>query len=145
MEWLQIWLEPRAQDRALNVLMERKEMRMPFTHTHPDDRRVPPRIKRPNALQRDKEARHSNLLELLNERFFFAGVHIAKEAKRQVHLFGRQPTQPPDARIDLRDGGLAGVWNLNPDEEALFESHGARANPRNDRIIIAAAKIISAV
>ena len=84
--WLHVRFETCTQDGVLHMMMQGKEMRMPFTHPHPYDGNVPTRAEEADALQRQEERRDVNVPQALFQLHDVIQRHLAEEAQSEVLL-----------------------------------------------------------
>jgi hypothetical protein len=93
MKGFKIWFEPRMQDRVLNASMQRKEMRMPFPRTCPDDRWAAAGVEDADAAYWQKELRHPHFGQSFAQPICCRRFHVAEKAQRQMKLVLGKPAQ----------------------------------------------------
>jgi hypothetical protein len=93
MKGFKIRFEPRMKDRVLNASMQRKEMRMPFPYTRPDDRWAAAGVEGTDAAYWQKKWRHAHLAQSFAQPFLCRRSHVTEKAKRQMKLFLGKPAQ----------------------------------------------------
>ena len=116
MKLFEIRFETRTKDRILNSPMERKEMRMPFSRTHPDHRWLAARVEDADTTQRQKKRRHSHLGQSLAQPVFCRRFHLAEKAEREMKLFLGKPAQTGQMRVKSQQHRLATRRKLEADE-----------------------------
>ena len=103
----QVGIEARREGGVGHALVELKEMRMPLADTDPDDFWPALRRESSNLAQWQEEGADMDVCETNPQFLFRFGLHAAEESKREMHLLGREPTDPAGVRIQpnerLRD------------------------------------------
>src|ERR1700722_18661676 len=121
----EIRFETHAQDRILNVLMQRKKMRMTFTDAHPDHRWSATRVKDTHAAEGQKERRNPDFAQSLKQPVLLGGFHFAEKTQRQMKLFFRKPSQTGKARVEIKQRRLESRRKFEADKKPFWREHGA--------------------
>ena len=82
MKRFQIWFEPSMKDCVLNLPVQCEEVRMPFSHTSPDDRWLAADMENTDPVYRQKKRRYSHLLQCLAQLVLCWRIHVTEETKR---------------------------------------------------------------
>ena len=120
---LEIRFETRIKDRILNAPMERKEMRMPFSHTCPGHRWAAARVEDTDAAQRQKKRRHPHLPQSLAQPILRWCFHISQKAERQMKLFLGKPAQTAQMRVEREQRRLATRRKFEANEKSFQREH----------------------
>ena len=107
MKGFEIRFETSKKHRILNAPMQRKEMRMPFSHTRPGHRWPAARVEDTDAAQRQKKRRHPYLAQSLTQPILRRRFHVAQKGERQMKLFLGKPTEAAQMRIERQQRRLA--------------------------------------
>jgi hypothetical protein len=82
MKGFKIRFEPRMKDRILNASMQRKEVRMSFPHTYPDDRWAAIGVEGADAAYWQEKLRHPHLAQSFAQPFLCRCSHVTEKAER---------------------------------------------------------------
>jgi len=101
MEWTQIRFETNGQGRIGHTLVQLKKVRMPATDSDPDNLGWTFRRERPDASDRQKKSAEVNRTEFITKFCIDIFRHVAKEAEREMHLFGGDPPNTANLWIKI--------------------------------------------
>ena len=101
MEWTQIRFETNGQGRIGHTLVQLKKVRMPATNADPDNLGWIFRRERPDASDRQKKSAEMNRAEFITKFCIDIFRHVAKETKREMHLFGGDPPDTSNLWIKI--------------------------------------------
>jgi len=101
MEWAQIRFETNGEGRIGHALVQLKKVRMPATDADPDNLGWTFRRERPDASDRQKKSAEVNRAEFITKFCIDIFRHVAKEAEREMHLFGGDPPNTANLWIKI--------------------------------------------
>jgi len=101
MEWTQIRFETNGQGRIGHTLVQLKKVRMPATDADPDNLGWTFWRERPDASDRQKKSAEVNRAEFITKFCIDIFRHVAKEAEREMHLFGGDPPDTANLWIKI--------------------------------------------
>jgi len=101
MEWTQIRFETNGEGRIGHTLVQLKKVRMPATDADPDNLGWTFRRERPDASDRQKKSAEVNRAEFITKFCIDIFRHVAKEAEREMHLFGGDPPNTANLWIKI--------------------------------------------
>src|SRR6516162_8921215 len=128
MKRLKIRIETCMEDCILNTSMQRKKMRMSFSHTCPNDRWPFSRSEDAHTTQRQQKWRHPNLGQGPSQAFLRMSLNVAEKAEGQMKLFFRNPPQAAKMGIERKKRYFATSRKSETNKEVFRCWHSKRYN-----------------
>lgn len=132
MKRAQVGLEPRVDGGFLHTFVQLKKMRMAGADPNPKNVRAPFAGKGAEARNGKEERFPRDDFQILLERLFHIARNVAEKTEGQMHLLRREPSDPAQVRIQLRETLGDGVRKGDADKEP-FRAHSWPFNSQPER------------